>query len=60
MIGACSFVLLMIYILLSGVMFFTPLDYIVNQKFMCLSAFLSGVIGYSVGGVLDRYAKISD
>jgi len=58
---ACTFVILMIIALLSGMFAITgSLDYVLNEKFIYLCAVLSGFVGYSVGRTIDRFEHTSD
>ncbi len=58
---ACVFSILLLFALLSGMTVVTgAVDYILNERFVYLSAVLSGCMGFSVGKYLDQLEKTSE
>lgn len=59
-IFAMVFAVVAIIGILSGMFIVTGnLDYIINEKLMYLSTFVSCIIGYSIGEVMDRFKLFS-
>lgn len=58
---AMGFTIFIIFTILSGMFVVTGnLDYILNEKFFYCCAIISGIVGYSIGKVMDKFEQISD
>lgn len=56
-----AFCILMILALFSGMFFVIGnLDFILNDKFLYLCTFMSSIIGFSTGKVIDRFEKAAN
>lgn len=57
---AFVFSILLVFSLLSGMFIVTGnLSYFLNEKFIYLCAILSGILGFSIGKILDKFNTIS-
>jgi hypothetical protein len=57
---AVVFVILMVYALLGGLIFITSsIDFVLNERFMYFCVAISGIIGFSIGRILDRFEALS-
>ena len=57
---AAVFAVLAIFALLAGVIMVTAVDFELNSRFLYLCVIVSGIIGFSVGQVLDAFGSISE